>query len=89
VGLEISKPHQIGHKSSPDFGNSVAIDVDHPSGGIDDQHLAAIYVAGDLNLDHVVYAPLGLFLQHQAWRKNIRGIVKGPLPFFWGVSKTV
>jgi peptide/nickel transport system substrate-binding protein len=40
-------------------------------------------------LDFVVYAPLGLFLQHQAWRKNISGIVKGPLPFFWGVSKTV
>ena len=23
-----------------------------------------------------------------AWRKNVSGIVKGPLPFFWGVSKT-
>jgi peptide/nickel transport system substrate-binding protein len=40
-------------------------------------------------LDDVVYAPLGLFMQHQAWRKNVTGIVKGPLPFFWGVSKTV
>jgi hypothetical protein len=35
-------------------------------------------------LDFVVYAPLGLFLQHQAWRKNVTGIVKGPMPFFWG-----
>jgi peptide/nickel transport system substrate-binding protein len=40
-------------------------------------------------LDHVVFAPLGFFLQHQAWRKNVTGIVKGPMPFFWGVSKTV
>ena len=24
----------------------------------------------------------------QAWRKNVSGIAKGPLPFFWGVSKT-
>jgi peptide/nickel transport system substrate-binding protein len=40
-------------------------------------------------LDHVIYAPLGFFLQHQAWRKNVTGIVPGPLPFFWGVSKTV
>jgi peptide/nickel transport system substrate-binding protein len=40
-------------------------------------------------LDHVVYAPLGLFLRHFAWRKNVTGIVQGPLPFFWGVSKTV
>ena len=39
-------------------------------------------------LDDVVYAPLGLLLRHQAWRKNVTGIVQGPLPFFWGVSKT-
>ena len=23
------------------------------------------------------------------WRKNVTGIVQGPLPSFWGVSKTV
>jgi peptide/nickel transport system substrate-binding protein len=39
-------------------------------------------------LDHVVYAPLGFFLQHQAWRKNVTGIVQAPMPLFWGVSKT-
>ena len=38
--------------------------------------------------DHGVYAPLGFYLQYQAWRKNVTGIVQGPLPFFWGVSKT-
>ncbi len=36
----------------------------------------------------VVYVPTGFFLGYQAWRKNVSGIVKGPLPFFWGVSKT-
>jgi peptide/nickel transport system substrate-binding protein len=40
-------------------------------------------------LDHVVYAPIGFNLDHQAWRNNVSGIVAGPLPFFWGVSKTV
>lgn len=40
-------------------------------------------------LDHVVRVPLGLWLSHQAWRGNVSGIAKGPLPFFWGVSKTV
>ncbi|MFI5012579.1 MAG: ABC transporter substrate-binding protein [Hyphomicrobiales bacterium] len=40
-------------------------------------------------LDYVVYAPTGFFLAYQAWRKNIDGVVKGPLPFFWGVGKTV
>ena len=24
---------------------------------------------------------------YQAWRKNVSGIVKGPIPFTWGVSK--
>jgi len=31
-------------------------------------------------LEHVVYAPLGFYLQHQAWRKNVTGIARGPLP---------
>jgi peptide/nickel transport system substrate-binding protein len=39
-------------------------------------------------LEDVVYAPTGFFLGYTAWRKNVSGIVKGPLPFFWGVSKT-
>jgi peptide/nickel transport system substrate-binding protein len=39
-------------------------------------------------LDHVVYAPLGYFVLHQAWRRNVTGITQGPLSFFWGVSKT-
>jgi peptide/nickel transport system substrate-binding protein len=39
-------------------------------------------------LDFVVFAPTGFFLSYQAWRKNITGIAKGPLPFFWGVAKT-
>ncbi|MBL6079814.1 ABC transporter substrate-binding protein [Belnapia sp. T18] len=39
-------------------------------------------------LDNVVYAPTGFFLGYQAWRANVSGIAKGPLPFFWGVSKS-
>jgi len=48
-------------------------------------------VVGRLNraaLEDVVYAPTGFFLSYTAWRKNVSGIAKGPLPFFWGVSKT-
>jgi peptide/nickel transport system substrate-binding protein len=40
-------------------------------------------------LDQVLYAPLGASIRNFAWRKNVTGIVQGPLPFFWGVSKTV
>jgi peptide/nickel transport system substrate-binding protein len=39
-------------------------------------------------LDQVLYAPLGASIRNWAWRTNVTGIVQGPLPFFWGVSKT-
>jgi peptide/nickel transport system substrate-binding protein len=37
--------------------------------------------------DHVVYAPLGFYLRHHAWRKNVSGVRAGPLPFAWDVAK--
>jgi peptide/nickel transport system substrate-binding protein len=40
-------------------------------------------------LDHAIYAPLGTYLRYYAWRRNVSGIVPGPLPFFWAVAKTV
>jgi peptide/nickel transport system substrate-binding protein len=39
-------------------------------------------------IDEVVYAPTGFFLGYTAWRRNVAGIQKGPLPFFWGVTKS-
>jgi peptide/nickel transport system substrate-binding protein len=54
---------------------------------LEEEHAAM----GRLNkalLDFVVFAPTGFFLSYQAWRKNITGIAKGPLPFFWDVAKT-
>jgi len=53
-----------------------------------DEEKAAMRRLNRVMLEHVVYAPLGFFLAYQAWRRNVSGIVKGPLPFFWGVSKT-
>lgn len=40
-------------------------------------------------LEHALFAPLGWYLRHYAWRRNLTGITQGPLPLFWGVSKTV
>jgi peptide/nickel transport system substrate-binding protein len=40
-------------------------------------------------LDEVLCAPLGWYLRHFAWRTDLTGVTQGPLPFFWGVSKTV
>jgi peptide/nickel transport system substrate-binding protein len=53
-----------------------------------DEEKAAMRRLNKAALDNVVYAPTGFFLTYQAWRKNVTGIVKGPLPFFWGVAKT-
>jgi len=49
---------------------------------------AAIARLNRASCEDVIYAPTGFFLTHQAWRSNVTGIVPGPLPFFWGVSKT-
>jgi peptide/nickel transport system substrate-binding protein len=53
-----------------------------------DEEKAAIRKLNKAAMESVLYAPTGFFLQYQAWRKNVTGIVKGPLPFFWGVGKT-
>ena len=52
-----------------------------------DEEKAAIGRLNKAALDNVVFAPTGFFLGYQAWRKNVSGVVKGPLPFFWGVGK--
>ncbi len=54
-----------------------------------DEEKAAARRLNKAALENVVSVPLGLFLQYQAWRQNVSGIVKGPLPFFWGVSKGI
>jgi peptide/nickel transport system substrate-binding protein len=53
-----------------------------------EEEQAAIRRLNRAAFEDVIYAPTGFFLTYQAWRKNVSGIVKGPLPFFWGVSKT-
>ena len=53
-----------------------------------DAEKAIVAKLNRIALENVVYAPTGFFLQYQAWRRNVSGVQKGPLPFFWGVSKT-
>jgi peptide/nickel transport system substrate-binding protein len=54
-----------------------------------DQEKVAARELNRVALEHVVYAPLGSYLRHYGWRKSLTGVTQGPLPFFWGVSKTV
>jgi peptide/nickel transport system substrate-binding protein len=53
-----------------------------------DEEKTAVNRLNRAALEDVIYAPTGFFLSYTAWRKNISGVAKGPLPFFWGVSKT-
>ena len=53
-----------------------------------EEEKAAIGQVNKAALEDVVYAPTGFFLTYTAWRKNVSGITKGPLPFFWDVSKS-
>jgi peptide/nickel transport system substrate-binding protein len=38
--------------------------------------------------DSVPFVPLGQIQQPTAYRRNISGIAKAPMPFFWGVSRS-
>jgi peptide/nickel transport system substrate-binding protein len=48
----------------------------------------AIIDINKASFENVTYGPTGFFLQYQAWRKNVSGVVKAPFPVFWGVQKT-
>jgi peptide/nickel transport system substrate-binding protein len=53
-----------------------------------DEEKAAISRLNKEAFDNAIYAPTGFFQIYQAWRTNLEGVVKGPLPFFWDVKKT-
>lgn len=49
---------------------------------------AAMDEVNRLSMEFATYVPTGFYLGYQAWRRNMTGVVKGPLPFFWGVAKS-
>jgi peptide/nickel transport system substrate-binding protein len=53
-----------------------------------EEEKAAMQRLNKAAMEHVVYIPLGFYVGRQAWRTNVNGVTKGPLPFFWGVSKS-
>ncbi len=74
----------FGWPTSPK--TEAAIDAWYEAANLDEEK-AAMRKLNRAAMEDVVYAPTGFFLAYQAWRKNVSGIAKGPLPFFWGVSK--
>ena len=55
---------------------------------LDDEKAAAGRI-NEAALNEVMCAPLGWYLRYYAWTKELAGVTQGPLPFFWGVGKTV
>jgi peptide/nickel transport system substrate-binding protein len=41
-----------------------------------------------LAYDEVMYVPLGQYFAPTAWSTRIEGVLDGPAPFFWNISKT-
>jgi peptide/nickel transport system substrate-binding protein len=76
----------FGWPSSPEIETEVAAWYEAKTF---DEEKAVVRRLNKVALDHAIYAPLGVFLQQQAWRTSVAGVTQGPLPFFWGVSKMV
>jgi peptide/nickel transport system substrate-binding protein len=55
---------------------------------LDEERSAAVRL-NEAALNEVMCAPLGWYLRYYAWSKDLAGVRQGPLPFFWGVSKTI
>jgi peptide/nickel transport system substrate-binding protein len=53
------------------------------------EEMAAARRLNKAAMDHVLYAPLGMYLRYHAWRKNVTGVAQAPLPLFWDVGKSV
>lgn len=75
----------FGWPSSPAIEAEVAAWFDAAT---PDEEKAVARRLNRLAFDHALYAPLGWFLQLQAFRTSLGGVAPGPLPFFWGVTKT-
>lgn len=39
-------------------------------------------------LDFVTVVPLGQYMQSTAWRSDLKGLLKGPVPVFWNISRS-
>jgi peptide/nickel transport system substrate-binding protein len=75
----------FGWPNSPEIEAHIAEWYDAPDAAAEKRAMDAI---NEASFDYVTYAPTGFFLQYQAWRKNLSGVVKAPFPVFWGVQKT-
>jgi peptide/nickel transport system substrate-binding protein len=96
-GVDLATPTSAwvradGNNGPNGWANNPAVEVElaawFAATGLEEEKAAARRL-NKTALDHALFAPLGVCMRHYAWRKSLTGITKGPLPLFWGVSKTV
>ena len=82
--------HADGNSFLNGWANSAAVEAEIAA-WFDATSIDAEYDAmrrlNNAALEHVVYAPLGWYLRHYAWRRSLVGVAQAPFPLFWGVSK--
>ncbi|MEO3474785.1 ABC transporter substrate-binding protein [Roseomonas sp. CAU 1739] len=74
----------FGWPDSPKVEAGISAWFDAPD--LDAEKVVARQLNADA-LEHVVFVPTGFYLNKQAWRTSLDGIVAGPLPVFWDVTK--
>ncbi len=57
------------------------------AGSLDEQKKIAEEIQ-KLAYDEVMYVPLGQYFAPTAWSTKLEGVLDGPAPFFWNISKT-
>ena len=56
------------------------------SGSLEEQQEIAAKIQ-EVAYDEGVYAPIGQYFVPSAWTSNLEGVLDGPAPFFWNISK--
>jgi peptide/nickel transport system substrate-binding protein len=56
------------------------------AGTLDDQKMLAEEIQ-KISYEEGVYAPIGQYFIPSAWSSELEGVLDGPVPFFWNISK--
>jgi peptide/nickel transport system substrate-binding protein len=74
----------FGWPNNADIERAIATWFDAPDQATEK---AAMEQVNRLSMEFATWVPTGFYRGYQAWRRNLNGVVKGPLPFFWGVTR--
>jgi peptide/nickel transport system substrate-binding protein len=71
----------------PDEPRAEALRDTYARASTDEEKKVAATALQALAYDEAMYAPLGQFTAPAAWTNKLTGVLDGPAPFFWNISK--